>query len=79
VKTPDRTPREDPTRIPTDGDSPADPVRAEESSVARAAIERGRDDERSRWGLVVVASVLLLVLVVVWKWRAIVALFAEAR
>jgi hypothetical protein len=78
MKAPDRTPREDSTRMPTDGTAPIDPVRAEESSVARASIERGRDDERSRWGLVVVASVLLLVLVVVWKWRAIVALFAEA-
>jgi hypothetical protein len=79
MKAPDRTPREDSTGVTTDGSSPADPVRAEESSVARAAIERGRDDERSRWGLVVVASALLLVLVLVWKWRAIIALFAEAR
>jgi hypothetical protein len=52
---------------------------AEEPSATRAAVERGRDDARSRWGLVLIAAVVLLALVVAWKGAAILAFFAGPR
>jgi hypothetical protein len=71
----DPTPGGGRARIPKDGDLPADPAATEQASATRAAVERARDAERSRWGLLLVAAVVLLVLAVAWKGRAIVAFF----
>jgi hypothetical protein len=76
---PDPAPEEERAPVAKDGDALADPAAAEVPSATKAAIERGRDDERSRWGLLLIAAVVLLVLVVAWKGRDILALFGGAR
>ena len=53
-------------QAPVEKNSLADAQEAEVPSATLAAVERGRDDERSRWGLLLVAAVILLVLVVAW-------------
>jgi hypothetical protein len=48
-------------------------------SATKAAVERGRDDARSRWGLLLIAAVVLVALVMAWKGPAILAFFAGPR
>jgi hypothetical protein len=76
---PGPAPEEEHAAVAKDGDSVADLPAAEAPSATKAAVERGRDDERSRWGLLLIAAVVLLVLVVAWKGRAILAVFGGPR
>jgi len=75
----DPKPDEGHARVGADLGPPADPLATEEPSATKAAVERGRDDERSRWGLVLIAAAVLLVLVVAWKGRVILAFFDGSR
>jgi hypothetical protein len=81
---PEPTPEERRALAAAEGEAPAaeEPpaaIAVVDPAATKAAVERGRDDERSRWGLVLIAAVVLAALVAAWKGPAILAFFAGPR